>query len=100
STLLLPTLLALLQGFLVRKKQAAYGLGMFLCLCLAPTFWEWMRPLGSEGDAWLASIVYALFGGSLAGGLGILGAKGREYYFVEEETMAPAIPDDRPERSQ
>jgi hypothetical protein len=58
-------LLALIEGFLVKKKSVAFWLGMFLCLCLAPTFWEWLyRYTYHDATAWSGAAIYLLLGGA------------------------------------
>lgn len=86
ATLIAPVLLSVAQGFVAGRKAAGFTAGVWLALCLAPSFWWWVYSAGAfEVASWCAAILYLLLGGSLAGSLGVLGAAARAHYFPAPE---------------
>jgi hypothetical protein len=90
GTVLMPVVLAVLQGALAGRGKAAFAGGPWLMLCLSPSFW-WlvMQSTSLEVVAWLAAGLYVLIGGPLAGVLGWLGSRARAYYFPPGNPSPP-----------
>lgn len=87
STLLVPLLLSVFAGFLVGKKKNAFAVGLFLVLCLAPSFyWSGQHSAGEDilgfwrGHG-AGTLAYLLGGGLISGSLSRLGANLRLHFF-------------------